>query len=86
MHISRTKTFEKQYQKLPLKVQVQFDERFMLWLSDPADSRLRVHSLAGKYAGFYSMNITGDIRALYRYEGDDLVIFALIGSHSALYG
>ncbi len=85
MHLSRTKTFEKQYQRLPLKLQTKFDERLLLWLANPSDSRLRVHSLTGKYTGYWSMNVTGDIRALYRHEGDNIVIFALIGTHSSLY-
>lgn len=32
------------------------------------------------------MNVSGDFRALYIVRGDEIVIFALIGSHSALYG
>lgn len=78
--------FKKQYQKLPLKVQVQFDERVRLFAQDPTLSALRVHPLKGKYAGYWSMNVSGDIRALYRMEGEEMVIFALIGSHSQLYG
>jgi addiction module RelE/StbE family toxin len=86
MHIKRTKTFEKQYTKLPTKIQNKFGERFLLWLDDPEDSRLRVHSLHGKFLGYWSFNVTGDVRALYRYEGSEVVIFALIGTHSELYG
>ena len=86
MEISRSHTFEKQYQKLPKKIQDKFDERFLLWVENPADPRLRVHLLKGKYQGYWSMNVNGDVRALYRYDGDTVVIFALIGTHSSLYG
>ncbi len=85
MQIVRTHKFKKQYQKLPKKMQTRFDERLVLWLVNPADSLLRVHSLTGNYTGYFSMNVTGDIRAVYRHEGDEIVIFALIGSHSELY-
>ena len=70
MQIVRTNKFKKQYQKLTTKLQTKFDERLLLWLEDPTDSRLRVHSLTGKYVGYFSMNVMGDICALYRHEGD----------------
>lgn len=78
--------FKKQYQKLPKKFQDQFDERLRLFMVDPTLPQLRVHPLKGKFAGYWSMNISGDIRALYVVEGEEMVIFALIGSHSELYG
>jgi addiction module RelE/StbE family toxin len=86
MQLKRTRTFEKQYRKLSLKIRAKFDERLVLWLENPEDSRLRVHSLQGKYRGYWSFNVTGDVRALYRMEGTEVVIFALIGTHSELYG
>lgn len=42
--------------------------------------------LTGEYAGLYSINITGDIRALYKKVGDTYAIFGFIGTHSQLYG
>jgi addiction module RelE/StbE family toxin len=78
--------FKKQYKKLPEKFQHQFDERLQLFLVDPTLPMLRVHPLKGKFAGYWSMNINGDIRALYLLDGETIIIFALIGSHSELYG
>ncbi len=78
--------FKKQYKKLPKKMQDQFDERIKLFLIDSTLPMLRVHPLKGKYAGYWSMSVNGDIRALYIMDGDSIVIFALIGSHSQLYG
>lgn len=86
MQIDFTKTFWKQYHKLPEKFQRQFDERLQLFVTDPTDPRLRVHPLKGAYAGYWSMNVNGDIRALYLLRGEEMIIFALIGTHSALYG
>lgn len=86
MTLQFTATFKKQYKKLPTPFQTQFDERLRLFLTDATDARLRVHPLKGTFAGYWSMNINGDIRALYRRMGDELVIFALIGTHSQLYG
>ncbi len=78
--------FKKQYAKLPAPYQRQFDERIRLFVADPTDPRLRVHPLKGKFAGYWSMNINGDIRALYIMQGDSIVIFALVGTHGDLYG
>ncbi len=86
MIISYTARFKKQYQKLPKKIQLQFDERLKLFISDKSDPRLRVHPLSGNFAGYWSMNISGDLRALYRQDGDDIYIFALLGTLSQLYG
>lgn len=86
MIISYTARLKKQYQKLPKKIQLQFDERLKLFICDKSDPRLRVHPFSGNFAGYWSMNISGDLRALYRQDGDDIYIFALIGTHSQLYG
>jgi hypothetical protein len=32
------------------------------------------------------MNVNGDLRALYRYDGDEAILFALIGTRSERYG
>ena len=86
MTIQYLPKFKKQYQKLPKKFRNQFDERLQLFLIDPIDPRLRAHPLKGKYAGYWSMSVNGDIRALYIIQDETLIIFALIGSHSELYG
>jgi len=84
--IQYTPKFKKQYKKLSTKLQKQFDERFILFTEDPTNPVLRAHPLKGSYNGYWSMNISGDLRAIYLKRGDELVIFALIGTHSQLYG
>lgn len=86
MTIQYTSKFKKQYQKLPEKFQDQFDERLRLFLSDPTNPQLRIHPLIGKYIGYWSMNINGDLRALYLMKDEAVIIFALIGTHSQLFG
>ncbi|MHB8443014.1 MAG: type II toxin-antitoxin system RelE/ParE family toxin [Patescibacteria group bacterium] len=86
MQIQYLPKFKKQFQKLPFKIQNQFRDRLKILLKDPTDARLRVHPLQGSYKGYWSMNVNGDIRALYILQGETLIIFALIGSHSQLYG
>jgi addiction module RelE/StbE family toxin len=86
MTIQYLPKFKKQYKKLPKKFQAQFDKRIGLFIADPTNPMLRVHPLKGKFAGYWSMDVNGDIRALYTIRGEDIVIFALIGTHSPLYG
>lgn len=86
MKVSYLPKFKKQYKKLPLTFQEQFDARLRLFLVDPTSPQLRVHPLKGKYGGYWSLNVSGDLRALYAFRGDEIVIFALIGTHSELYG
>lgn len=85
MLIQYTSKFKKQYKKLPKNVRDQFDTRLKLFVIDSTNKMLRVHPLLGKYAGYWSMNVNGDVRALYRKDGENVIIFALIGSHSTLY-
>lgn len=84
--IKYSKKFRKQFSKLSPKVREQFKSRQRLWLSDPYNTQLHLHMLTAEYAGLYSMNITGDIRALYEKIDDTYVIFGFIGTHSQLYG
>ncbi|MCA9365597.1 type II toxin-antitoxin system mRNA interferase toxin, RelE/StbE family [Candidatus Kaiserbacteria bacterium] len=46
---------------------------------------LRNHSLSGKWKGHFSINVTGDTRAIYFVIEDDVVRFVAIGSCSELY-
>ncbi len=86
MKIEFTKRFHKQFYKLQIKQQKQFDERLLLFINNPKDPVLKVHPLKGRFVGYYSINISGDLRALFYEEADGIVIFALIGTHSQLYG
>lgn len=85
MTIRFSKKFKKQYQKLPPKMQYQARRRIELWQEDPMNSLLRLHQLKGEMKDFYSINISGDIRALYEIVGDEVYIYQMIGSHSQLY-
>lgn len=85
MVIETTRAFDKQYAKLNLKVKTAFKRRVELFKANPFDISLRNHGLKGKYLGYRSIDITGDIRALYTTRGDTIIIFGFIGTHSQLY-
>lgn len=86
MQIRFSKRFRKQYRRLPTPVQAATRRRLQLWQEDPMNGLLRVHRLEGRMSRFFSMNITGEIRALYEILDDEVCIFEMIGSHSQLYG
>ena len=86
MAIRYSPKFVKQYRKLPSKLQSRFDERLLLLLADPTVPILRLHPLKGKYQGYWSISISGDLRAIYLERGEEVIIFAFIGTHSQLYG
>lgn len=81
-----TKSFWKQYRKLTPNIQNQFDSRLKLFIFDQSHPRLKAHPLKGKYKGYWSINITGDIRAIYYWEADEHIVFTHLGTHSELYG
>ena len=85
LDVSFTRKFVKQFKKLPDKNRQQFKNRLELFLADQYHTLLRRHPLKGKYAGYYSIDISGDLRALFRYQTENSVIFSLIGTHSQLY-
>jgi addiction module RelE/StbE family toxin len=83
--IQTTKSFDKQYIKLSHKLQLRFKERLEVFYGDPFEPSLRNHPLKGKYLGYRSIDITGNVRALYTVKGDVVIIFGFIGTHSQLY-
>ncbi len=85
MLVSFAKNFRKQYQKLPKKTREQFAERLSLLVEDQNNPLLKVHSLMGEYRGCSSLNVTGDIRAVFKRQSNGTTLFIAIGSHSELY-
>ena len=83
--IDFTKDFSKQFKVLLPKQKERFYERIDLFKKNPHDKALRDHALKGKYRGYRSIDIEGNLRALYYVKGDTIVIFGFIGTHSQLY-
>ena len=85
MIIQFSRNFEKQLVKQDQKIRLAFNKRLSMFIVDPDNPVLRNHALKGKFKGFKSINITGDVRAIYKEVGDEIILFALIGTHSQLY-
>lgn len=85
MNIVLHKRFTKMAAKLPPKIKQKMVERMTLFAQDPTNRLLRTHSLNTPYGGSYSIDITGDVRAIYELIDDNTALFTHIGTHSQLY-
>lgn len=85
MIIRYSKKFTKQLARQPEKVVKAFKLRILLFQENMNDPMLRNHPLKGELRGYYSINITGDVRALYEILDDEIYMYDMIGSHSQLY-
>ncbi|OGZ06678.1 MAG: hypothetical protein A3D65_02025 [Candidatus Lloydbacteria bacterium RIFCSPHIGHO2_02_FULL_50_13] len=77
--------FDRQFSRLPRKFQLKFYERAALFAADPRAPLLHNHPLEGKYEGMRSINITGDLRAVYRESENNSAFFVEIGTHHQLF-
>lgn len=85
MRIEFHKKFTKKFVKLPKKIQEKFYERLEIFEINQFAEILNNHMLHHPFEGCRSINISGDLRALYEIKGDTYV-FIRIGTHSELFG
>lgn len=79
-----SKNFQKDFKKLDNKIKSKFSLRLEVFISNQSNPILNNHALSGAFANNRSINITGDIRAIYK-EVEEGAYFIAIGSHSKLY-
>ncbi|MCX6789210.1 MAG: type II toxin-antitoxin system mRNA interferase toxin, RelE/StbE family [Candidatus Gribaldobacteria bacterium] len=79
------KNFDKQFSKLRANEKKKVQERLQLFLENPFNPILENHPLKGKYTDYRSINITGDLRAIYKFLSDNEAIFVAVDTHSNLY-
>lgn len=85
MRILLHKHFEKKYKKLKESEKQVFKERRNVFLKNPFASILNNHPLGGKYKGYRSIDITGDLRVIFKLISVGLAYFVTIDTHSNLY-
>ncbi len=76
---------KKRIKKLDLKILLILKQRVNLFRNDEFNHVLNNHKLHGEYANCRSINITPDIRLIYRKVSDNLYHILEIGTHSELY-
>lgn len=87
--IKYSQLFNKQRKAVFLEIKIAFREARELFLENPKHPSLRDHTLKEKFAGYRSIDVTEDYRAIYKknVEGDqEIITFYMIGTHEELYG
>lgn len=72
-------------QKIRPRERGRLRERLTIFLRDPYHPTLHNHPLRGKYLDYRSINITGDLRAIFKYINNDDCVFVALGTHHDLY-
>jgi mRNA-degrading endonuclease YafQ of YafQ-DinJ toxin-antitoxin module len=65
-----------------------FAQTVDLFLADPQNPFLRNHSLRDKFEGFRSINVTEDMRAVFKESKSGkrrVITFHMLGTHDELY-
>ena len=85
MILVTSKKFDRQFKKLPKKIQFQFEKRAAIFLKDEFDPLLNNHKFSGQYNDYRSINITGDYRLVYFKMSLEIIQLVAIGTHSEIY-
>lgn len=87
--IKYSQLFNKQRKAVLLEIKIAFREARELFFENPKHPSLRDHALKEKFAGYRSIDVTEDYRAIYKknVEGNqEIITFYMIGTHEELYG
>lgn len=85
MTVTYGRVFRKNLKKQPLVIREKFYTKLALFIKNSQHPLLGNHALHGEWDGCRSINITGDIRAVFEEVDDEHVEFVDIGTHSELY-
>ncbi|MFA7717204.1 MAG: type II toxin-antitoxin system mRNA interferase toxin, RelE/StbE family [Candidatus Absconditabacterales bacterium] len=88
MKLLYKKSFTKSYQVLGHKMRDKVKGVLQIFMLNPMDKELRNHGLEGKYKGKRSIDVTGDIRIIFKEISDgkyELVEIYDVGTHAQLY-
>ncbi len=74
--------FEKQFRKLPRKIQQKALKAEKLFRSNSFHPSLRLHKLGGKLKGLWSISLDMKYRIVFKPLEDSIILFISIGVHS----
>lgn len=85
LQITYSDRFKKHYKKLERQDKNLFQQKLRLFIDNPRHPSLRTKRIQGSDNLFeFSINI--DIRVIWYYEGDNLVVLIDVGPHDELKG
>lgn len=67
-----------------LSLDRKYRNRLQLFVSDSRQALLNDHALHGDMEGYRSFSVTGDIRVIYKIEGESITFYD-IGTHNQVY-
>jgi addiction module RelE/StbE family toxin len=82
-HRQFVKHFNKRVAPHP-KLVAKFEERLRLKVSNPTNPVLKDHQLIGKKSEYRAFSVTGDVRVVYKIEGEVVRLYD-IGTHNQVY-
>jgi addiction module RelE/StbE family toxin len=88
-HIFSNREFIQQYKRVNVRIKKFVDRKLQIFRKNPLERGLNNHPLRDKWAGYRSIDITADYRAIYREvrERKELnAYFIALGTHQELYG
>jgi len=85
MEIIFTDSFKSRFNKLPKKIQEKFENRLEIFIKEPANPLLKIHTLKGNLLGLRAFSVTGDYRVLYRMVNPLTAKLIDIGTHNQVY-
>lgn len=88
LRVKYTTLFDKQRKAAPLEIKIAFKETRELFLDNPNHPHLRNHALREQFAGYRSINVTSDWRALFKVKESKtqiVITFHILGTHEQLY-
>ncbi len=85
IQVTLHKNFIKRYGKLSSRIRARVDERLLLFQADSENPILNMHPLQGERQGYWSINIGGNLRIVFRMLENGIVQLKDLGTHSELY-
>lgn len=85
MRLLTTKTFDKLFRKLDIKIQKKAAEKAELFKENPFNPILRTEKLHPKGYDVWSIRVDYDYRIVFKFIEKDLAEFRFIGHHNKIY-
>ncbi len=86
MEIRYHRNFTKAFLKLSGKIQEKVERTIETFQMNPHHPQLNNHALHGKYQGYRAISAGGNIRLVFKVEGNYAIVeFLMVGTHTQAY-
>ena len=85
LQITYSDRFKRHYKKLEKREKDQFQQKLRLFINNPRHPSLRTKRIQGS-DNLFEFSINMDIRVIWYYEGDNLVVLIDVGHHDVIKG